>query len=145
MTPPDPSTVLDGDGPGAPPRRNGELVFAAPWESRLFGLTMALHRAGLFEWDEFRRLLIDEIHIWERGHAPGDAWSYYERWHAAFERLLASKGLCATDELAQRAAALSSRAPGHDHYAAEGLWSAVACHRFGVGGALRWTIIRCLN
>ena len=64
--------LLDAEGPAAPPRRNGELVFDAPWESRLFGLTLALHRAGLFEWDEFRRLLIDEIETWERAHVSGE-------------------------------------------------------------------------
>jgi nitrile hydratase accessory protein len=109
------SPVLDREGPGAPPRRNGELVFAAPWESRLFGLTMALHRAGVFEWEEFRRLLIDEIQHWERSHASGDGWSYYERWHAAFERLLSAKGVCASAELAERLAALADRPAGHDH------------------------------
>ena len=29
---------LDVDGPAAPPRSNGELVFAEPWEGRAFGL-----------------------------------------------------------------------------------------------------------
>lgn len=28
------SAPLDVDGPAAPPRANGELVFAEPWESR---------------------------------------------------------------------------------------------------------------
>jgi nitrile hydratase accessory protein len=107
--------VLDGDGPASPPRQNGELVFAAPWESRLFGLTMALHRSGLFEWDEFRRLLIEEIESWQRVHASAGAWSYYERWQAAFERLLASKDVCARAELGERAASLAQRPPGHDH------------------------------
>ena len=107
--------VLDHNGPGAPPRQNGELVFAAPWESRLFGLTMALHRSGLFEWDEFRRLLIDEIESWQRAHPSDGAWSYYERWQAAFERLLASKKVCAGAELSERAAMLAQRPPGHDH------------------------------
>ena len=49
------------DGPAAPPRRNGEIVFAAPWQSRIFGLTMALHAAGTFTWDEFRARLIAAI------------------------------------------------------------------------------------
>ena len=46
---------LDRDGPAAPPRRNGELVFAAPWERQLFGVTMALHERGVFAWGDFRR------------------------------------------------------------------------------------------
>ncbi|MFD9651474.1 hypothetical protein [Streptomyces mirabilis] len=30
------SAPLDIEGPAAPPRSNGELVFAEPWESRAF-------------------------------------------------------------------------------------------------------------
>ena len=90
--------ILDTDGPAAPPRLNGELVFEAPWESRLFGVTLSLHEAGLFDWEEFRTLLIDEIQTWQRaGHADAD-WSYYARWAAALERLLEAKGL-ATSQL----------------------------------------------
>jgi nitrile hydratase accessory protein len=107
--------VLDMDGPVAPPRRNGELVFRAPWESRVFGVTIALCRAGVLQWEEFRQLLIDEIAAWEkRGHADGE-WSYYERWQAALERLLVAKGLCAAGELTKRVDHLVQRPAGHDH------------------------------
>ena len=110
-----PKEILDIDGPAAPPRRNGELAFAAPWESRIFGVTISLHRAGLFEWDEFRRLLIDEIAGWEKqGHAE-EEWSYYERWQAALERLLAAKGVCSGAELEARTDPLEKRPAGHDH------------------------------
>jgi hypothetical protein len=34
--------LLDSVGPATPPRDNGELVFAAPWESQAFGLALAL-------------------------------------------------------------------------------------------------------
>ena len=45
---------LDVDGPAAPPRSNGELVFAAPWQARAFGICVAvLEREGL-GWDDFR-------------------------------------------------------------------------------------------
>ena len=107
--------LLDTEGPAAPPRRNGELLFGAPWEGRLFGLTMALHRAGVFEWDEFRQLLIEEIQTWQQAHPSGAGWSYYEQWQRAFERLLAAKDLCAANDLSERAAVLARRAPGHDH------------------------------
>lgn len=107
--------MLPSEGAAAPPRRNGELVFAAPWESRLFGLTMALHRDGFFRWEEFQQLLIDEIQTWQRADPGGEAWSYYERWQAAFERLLAGRGICAAEDVQQRADALARRPPGHDH------------------------------
>jgi nitrile hydratase accessory protein len=115
-TPRAPATAaLDREGPAAPPRRNGELVFEAPWQSRIFGITMALHRAGLFDWEEFRRLLIDEIERWQRRHPSGAGWSYYERWQAAFERLLTGKGVCGPSDVATRTGVLAGRPPGHDH------------------------------
>ncbi len=109
--------VLDTDGPAAPPRRNGELVFAAPWESRVFGIAVALHSQGLFEWDEFRDCLIAEIAEWERQHGrePSAEWSYYLRWLAALETLLARKGLCVPAELTAREHQLADRPAGHDH------------------------------
>ncbi len=106
--------VLDQKGLAAPPRRNGELVFDAPWESRLFGVTMSAHRSGLFDWEEFRQLLIAEIREWE-SRSAGEGWSYYARWQAAFEKLLRAKGLCAAGELAERVEVLAARPAGHDH------------------------------
>lgn len=107
--------VLDMEGPAAPPRPNGELLFESPWEARLFGITMSLFESGLFEWEEFRKLLIDEIQSWEAAGYAEEEWSYYGRWAVAFERLLADKALCATPELHHRAAEFSERPHGHDH------------------------------
>jgi nitrile hydratase accessory protein len=109
----DPS--LDLIGAAAPPRRNGELVFEAPWQSRLFGLTLALAEARRFEWEEFRRLLIEEIGAWEAGGHPPAEWSYYGCWQLAFERVLAAKGLCAASELDARLREFAARPAGHDH------------------------------
>jgi len=52
---------LDVEGPAAPPRSNGELVFAEPWEGRACGLTMALVDAGTIEYESFRTALIERI------------------------------------------------------------------------------------
>jgi len=49
---------LDIDGLAAPPRANGELVFAEPWESRAFGMAVTLSEAGVFRWAEFQAALI---------------------------------------------------------------------------------------
>ena len=107
--------VLDGTGPAAPPRKNGELVFDHVWEGRLFGVTMALYDTGAFAWDEFRTLLIAEISDWERTHPSGEDYRYYDRWLAAFERLVTSKGLCAGEDLSIRLRELAARPAGHDH------------------------------
>jgi nitrile hydratase accessory protein len=105
--------TVDLAGPAAPPRRNGELVFAAPWESRVFGVTLALHAAGRFAWEEFRQRLIAEIAARER--TAGAAWSYYACWLAALEDLLVAKGVCARTEVEARARALAARPAGHGH------------------------------
>lgn len=107
--------ALDVDGRAAPPRSNGELVFEAPWESRAFGMAVALSQQGLFEWDEFRAHLIEEIGAWERAHPDGEGTQYYARWLAALERVLSDKGLCRAAELARRVGELAARSPAHDH------------------------------
>lgn len=105
--------VADMDGPSALPRKNGELVFGAAWEGRVFGLATAMHGARLFEWDEFRDRLIAEIAEADRAggesaedlHAPSH---YYERWLDAFERLLVERGLLSREELTARLAEFES-------------------------------------
>src|SRR5512141_2231616 len=86
-------------GAAALPRRNGELVFDAPWESRAFGLAVGLSQAGLYTWDEFRERLIAEIAAWEASGHPTGEWSYYERWLAALEAILEAKGVAADEEI----------------------------------------------
>jgi nitrile hydratase accessory protein len=105
----------DDDGALAPPRRNGELCFESPWESRVFGLAAALRDRGVFSWDEFRAALIAEIAHWERHHAPGEPYRYYDRWQDALVRVLAEKGVCTRAELDARERALGARPAGHDH------------------------------
>lgn len=108
--------TLPIDGPAAPPRSNGELVFAAPWESRLFGVTLALLERNLFLWREFQHELIEEIGAWELAHQNEEReFRYYERWQAALEILLEQKGICLASELEARARDFAERPHGHDH------------------------------
>jgi nitrile hydratase accessory protein len=83
------------DGPAALPRRNGELVFEAPWEGRAFGMAVVLNQKGVYPWDEFRDRLVQRI----AEDSPG----YYESWLGAFESVLLARGLVAPEELAARA------------------------------------------
>jgi nitrile hydratase accessory protein len=92
--------VADMAGAAAMPRKNGELVFAAPWEGRAFGLAVALSEQGRYAWEEFRRRLIAQIGA---AGAAADGSGYYERWLAAFESLLAEKGLLTAEEIEERA------------------------------------------
>ena len=91
--------VADMAGPAAAPRKNGELVFEAPWQGRAFGMAVALHEQQLYDWEEFRRRLIGEI---ARADAGGDPSGYYERWLAAFEALLIERGVVSDGELTER-------------------------------------------
>ena len=111
-----PESVLEWEGPLSPPRRNGELVFEALWESRVFGMTMTLYEQGAFEWSEFHDRLIAAIAAWERAHHPdGTGYRYWDCWLTAFESLLADNGLCPAAALEARATALAARPAGHDH------------------------------
>jgi nitrile hydratase accessory protein len=101
---------LDVEGPAAPPRSNGELVFAEPWEGRAFGLTMALVDAGAIEYETFRTALIERI-----GAAGTDGFSYYRCWLQALEQLLAGAGLVLPEDVRARSAAFAARPAGHDH------------------------------
>jgi nitrile hydratase accessory protein len=85
---------LEGDA--ALPRKNGELVFQAPWEGRAFGLAVVLSEKGEYPWDDFRAKLVDEI-------ASGEGDPYYESWLDALEALLLARGVVTADEVAARA------------------------------------------
>jgi nitrile hydratase accessory protein len=103
---------LDIEGPAAPPRSNGELVFAEPWESRAFGLAMALHDGGLFEWESFRQQLIAAV---ARADTAGGEFAYYRCWLEALQTLLDSAGLVDAASVEERTAVLACRPAGHDH------------------------------
>ncbi len=83
------------EGEAALPRKNGELVFDAPWEGRAFGLAVVLSEKGEYAWDEFRGRLVDAI-------ASGDR-RYYESWLEALESLLLARGIVKADEVEERA------------------------------------------
>ena len=87
-------------GTSAVPRRNGELVFDAPWQGRVFGMAVALSEQGLFAWEEFRQALIREVAAAE---ARGGDFRYYDVWLAAFERVLAGRGVLNAAELEETA------------------------------------------
>jgi cobaltochelatase CobN len=98
----------------AVPRRNGELVFEAPWEGRVFGMAVALSDNQHCAWDAFRDRLAAEIAAAEE---HGDGSAYYERWLASLERLLLDTGILTTDELDARTAEFTTGLyDEHEHY-----------------------------
>jgi hypothetical protein len=68
------------------PRRNGELMFETPWESRAFGLAAAYLEATGQEWTTFRDHLKVAI-----SQLP-ESTPYYEAWVIALDRLVAADG-----------------------------------------------------
>ena len=86
--------IADMRGPGALPRDNGELVFAAPWEGRVLAMAIGVVQSLDVAWDEFRLRLIAEI-------AADSARPYYESWLAALERLVIELGAVPADQLAE--------------------------------------------
>ncbi|MGH3426878.1 MAG: nitrile hydratase accessory protein [Mycobacteriales bacterium] len=94
------------------PRSNGEIVFDAPWQSRAFGLAVALQEGGVYEWRDFSRGLADEI----RAAADDDGSGYYVRWLTALEQLLLERGVVTSTELVARAAEIErDDEHWHDH------------------------------
>jgi hypothetical protein len=130
---PNPLDGPDAEGPAAPPRANGELVFTAPWQSRLFATTMRLWEQERFEWDTFRSRLIDEIaaHETELGYGRDEAtggpaapdgpapvaddprYDYWGCWLRALEGVLAQLDLVSAPELDTRGEVIAARPPDH--------------------------------
>lgn len=78
--------LADASDPVAPPRRNGELVFEAPWQGRAFGMCVAvLEREGL-GWEAFRAHLVRAI-----AAQPDEP--YYDSFTRALDELLVALDL----------------------------------------------------
>ena len=101
-------------GESALPRQNGELVFAAPWEARAFGLAVALQEGGAYEWREFSAALAAEI---SRAEQTGKTSNYYERWLLGLQNLLIANGVVTPAEVSDRMAYHAAHLDhaGHDH------------------------------
>ena len=63
--------------------------------------------------------LIATIGAWDAAHTagqdPAGTSAYWDHWRTALEGLLAELGVAPAADLADRAAALAARPPGHDH------------------------------
>jgi nitrile hydratase accessory protein len=114
----DSATLIDhlgSGGPGSPPRSNGELIFEAPWESRVFGMAVALSDEGAFTLADFQQSLIGAISEWESLGKPSESFRYYECWLVALERLVAVNLPVPVSDIDERATDFLARPAGHDH------------------------------
>ncbi len=97
---------------GLLPAADDEPVFAEPWQAQAFALAVALNERGAFTWSEWADALSAEL---KAPHAAADGHDYYERWLAALETLLASKGMAGRNDVDSLAAAWERAAHATPH------------------------------
>lgn len=91
----------------SPPRAQGRLYFSQDWQRSVYGLALALSKAGHFEWEAFRQKLICSISTWEQMPCANQPpWDYYERYLEALIKVLQEHSLLDIDELQARLDAL---------------------------------------
>ena len=98
-----------------PPLENGEVVFEAPWQGRVFGMAVRLAEQGTIDWSDFQAALIEVVGEWDSEHAGVGEYPYFELFAEALSRLLITQGLVGELELNRRDETLAARPHGHDH------------------------------
>jgi hypothetical protein len=116
--------IANLDEHAALPRKNGELVFQAPWEGRAFGIAVLLNEKGTYEWNAFSDRLVAEIgaaaspppeggqsvslsssrlarRVRERGVEHDQR--YYKSWLDALQSLLIETGVVTPEQIERRA------------------------------------------
>jgi nitrile hydratase accessory protein len=91
--------IAHATGAAALPRKNGELVFTAPWQGRVFGMALSLRQRSPYPWAEFRDHLEREI---ADAGPDDDGTRYYEHWLHALEELVVERGLVEREQLERR-------------------------------------------
>jgi nitrile hydratase accessory protein len=87
----------------SPPRSQGRLHFTQDWQRSVYGLALALSKAGYFEWESFRQNLIGSISTWEQLSCDNQPpWDYYDRYLEALIKVLQQHSLLDKDELQGR-------------------------------------------
>ena len=101
-----------------PPMANGEVIFDAPWQGRIFAMAVALSEQGVFAWAEFQQSLIDAIGLFDAkadASVEAEQYQYFDHFQLALENLLAQKGVVLNAALNEREQAFADRPHGHDH------------------------------
>jgi len=86
-------------------RRDGEPLFAEPWEAQALALAIALQQAGCFTAVEWADALGAAIKRAQAAGDPDDGSTYYHHVLAALEQLVLAKNIASADLLAARKAA----------------------------------------
>ncbi|WP_422375571.1 nitrile hydratase accessory protein [Roseibium sp.] len=99
--------------PSLPLDQDGGPVFSAPWEARVFAMTLQAHQAGLFSWSEWADTLGAELA--GDGDGSGEPLGYYDHWLTAFEKLLTAKGIAGAGQLSDLRTAWDEAARATPH------------------------------
>jgi nitrile hydratase accessory protein len=83
-------------------RRDGEPLFAEPWEAQALALAIALQQAGCFSAAEWADALGAAIKRAQAAGDPDDGSTYYHHVLAALEHLVREKNIATADLLAAR-------------------------------------------
>lgn len=77
--------------PKLPLDQDGGPVFTAPWEAKVFAMTVKAHETGVFSWPEWAETLGAELA--KDGDGSAGELGYYDHWLNAFEKILTKKGI----------------------------------------------------
>ncbi|WP_434052654.1 MAG: nitrile hydratase accessory protein [Roseibium sp.] len=99
--------------PRLPLDEDGGPVFEAPWQARVFAMTVQAHEAGMFEWTEWAETLGAELA--RDGNGSGKMSGYYDHWLSAFENILKSKGVADAGQLGELRQAWDEAAKATPH------------------------------
>jgi nitrile hydratase accessory protein len=99
--------------PRLPLDQDGGPVFSAPWEARVFAMTLKAHEAGMFKWSEWAETLGAELA--KDGDGSGETLDYYDHWLNAFEKLLTAKNVAAANQLSELKEAWNEAARATPH------------------------------
>jgi nitrile hydratase accessory protein len=103
------------NGLSSPPSANGEVLFDAPWELRIFTLATALAESGDLAWPALQTALIRRIEDWQTRHTHDDPYPYFELFAEALIQVLVSTHQVDAQLLNQLSAELATRPVNHDH------------------------------
>lgn len=84
------------------PRDEKGPLFAEPWQLTAFGIVVALHEKGYFQWREWVNYISAEIELGKDYGVADHNSVYYHQWLAALEKLVTDKELSSFEELVIR-------------------------------------------
>jgi nitrile hydratase accessory protein len=77
----------------------GTPSFVEPWHAQAFAAVVTFNQAGRFTWAEWVEIFSAEIAGEPQCDGEENEAAYYRQWLAAFERLLADRGLVLAEEI----------------------------------------------